>query len=459
MDFFKSVFTADRDPSDPQDPPSNSPEKQSQSVKQGEFLEQDDEKSSIDQSPSPNSSSSSGGVWSFGGLIKTITTKSDSVIQTYRRDLEEFSSELKKETSILREAIKDLPGSLEAGASVAQESLETVGQAIDEFGSSVWRGTAEIIIHGKDALLVDQDSDYSDLQNNGSSSRTAVRYSRFEAQIHVLQSDLNTYKEEAEDLGDFEKWKLGFSWDEKADEMDALLSENGVVEGIYGKLVPGVISPETFWLRYFYKVYKLKQMEDARVNLVKRAISGEDEEELSWEVDEEEEELKDSKNLLSVNAELEKKVKDEDQEMSAEKKPVGVSEKSSSDEVAEKDIVAEPVRIHGTEEKLSSETMTDSSEPKNDDSAAKSDEKSLEGKAEPGDSSKGSDFSVVSSQRSSHEEEDLGWDEIEDLGSNDEKKMTTVGSPNKIDIRKRLSAAEEGEDLNWDIEDDEPVKQ
>ncbi|KAG9457455.1 hypothetical protein H6P81_001963 [Aristolochia fimbriata] len=460
MNFFKSVF-ADPDPSDPQDSPSHSPKKQSQSVEQGEDLERDEGKSPIDESPSPKSDPTDGSVWSFGGLIKTITAKSETVIQTYRRDLEEFSSELKKETAILREAIKDLPGSLEVGASVAQESLETVGQAIDEFGSSVWRGTADIITHGKDALLVDQDSDSSDVQTYGSSSRTPVRYSRFEAQVRALQSESNTYSEAPEDLGDFEKWKSGFSLDEKVDEIDNLFSENGALRGIYDKLVPGVINHDTFWLRYFYKVCKLKQVEDARADLVKRAISGDDEEELSWEVDEEEEEevINGSTNQLSVIAERREKVKDEDHEISAEKKPVEVPEKNSGDEVADKVNIAEPVIVEVTEEKLPLESKTDSSGPNSDDSTAKADEKSLEGKAEPGDSSKDSDFSVVSSQRSSHEEEDLGWDEIEDPGSNDEKKMTSVGSPNKIDIRKRLSSAEEDEDLSWDIEDDEPVKQ
>ena len=53
------------------------------------------------------------------------------------------------------------------------------------------------------------------------------------------------------------------------------------------------------------------------------------------------------------------------------------------------------------------------------------------------------------------EEDDLGWDEIEDLSSIDEKKATHGGSPNRADVRKRLSATEEEEDLSWDIEDDD----
>lgn len=83
--------------------------------------------------------------------------------------------------------------------------------------------------------------------------------------------------------------------------------------------------------------------------------------------------------------------------------------------------------------------------------------------------SKDSDISVVSSQPSSRgEEEDLGWDEIEDLGSDDDEDVKkgkriegSSSSPsNKEELLKRLSVAEDDdEDLSWDIEDDdEPIK-
>ncbi|KHN37546.1 hypothetical protein glysoja_007249 [Glycine soja] len=66
-------------------------------------------------------------------------------------------------------------------------------------------------------------------------------------------------------------------------------------------------------------------------------------------------------------------------------------------------------------------------------------------------SCKDSDISVVSSQPSMPGEEDIGWDEIEDIESNDESK----GATSRIDLRKRLSVADEDEDLSWDIEDDD----
>lgn len=76
----------------------------------------------------------------------------------------------------------------------------------------------------------------------------------------------------------------------------------------------------------------------------------------------------------------------------------------------------------------------------------------MEVKADPAESSKGSDFSVVSSKPSSQEEDDLGWDEIEDLSCVDEKKFTARGSP--PDVRKRISIAQDDdEDLSWDVDD------
>ncbi|GFZ08939.1 BSD domain-containing protein [Actinidia rufa] len=348
MDFFKSVFSDDPEPSNPPNPPTSPPESQS---------DNQDLHRQPPPNPNPNPNPSIAGIanaWSFGGLIKTLATKSESVIETYRRDLEEFGSGLRKETAVIRDvagrAVKDLPASLEAGAAAAQESLESVGQAIDNIGITV----SEIIF-----------------------SR------RIDAQIRAIQCDLNTYCKEPEDLKEYNEWKLGFKLGEKGGQIGDLIEENGSIEEIYNEVVPGVVDEETFWSRYFYRVYKVKKAEEARAKIVKRVISGEEEEVLSWDVD------------------------DDDYE-------VGGGSKSKGDS---KERVEE------------------------------------EGSLEMGIDS----FKVESEEKSLTST--LGWDEIEDIGSTDEIKTSSSGSPNRSDLRKRLSAMEEEEDLGWNIEDDdEPVK-
>ena len=85
----------------------------------------------------------------------------------------EFGSRLKKETSVIREVasriVMDFLASLDTGASVPQESLELVGQAIDDISSSVWKSTAEIVTHGANKLFlaVAAGSDFDSDSNNG----------------------------------------------------------------------------------------------------------------------------------------------------------------------------------------------------------------------------------------------------------------------------------------------------
>lgn len=426
MNFFKSVFADDPEPAS--DPPHSAAHPDPG----------DDEPNH--RNPNPNA------AWSFGGLIKTLASKSESVIESYRRDIEEFGTGLKKETAVIRDvasrAVKDLPASLEVGASVAQDSLESVGQAIDDIGSSVWRGTAEIITHGRDALLAAEEHDIdspsdTNSQQLSSQSLSSQRYSRFDVQLRAIQCDENTYREEPEDLDGFSKWKLGFVLEDKSAEIENLSEGNGVMGEIYSKVVPNVVDHDTFWSRYFYRIHKLKLVEDARVNLVNRAIAGDEEEDLSWDIDDDEDDEEKS-NGSELKRELNK---ENSSESVMEQKIV---ENSQLEESLKKGVVHE----QAPDERVNSDGRSDS-----DKSETKSEKMISEGRTDS--------VSIVSSPPSLPEEEDLGWDEIEDIGSIDESKVGVSGSPaDKADLRKRLSAAEEDEDLTWDIEDDddEPAK-
>nr|GMD60250.1 BSD domain-containing protein 1-like [Ipomoea batatas] len=370
MDFFKSVFSEEPEnsDSDSENPPSSSNSQSSPGA----------------PDTNPNIPAIAN-AWTFGsGLLKTLASKSESVIQNYRRDLEEFSSGLKTETATIREAasrvVKDLPARLESGAAVVQESLETVGQAIDNIGST-----------GGDI----------NLQN-------LKPYSRIDAAIRAIQCDAKTYCEEPEESEDYREWKLGFVFEEKLEEIGDLVEGNIVIAEIYSEIVPRRVDRETFWSRYFYKVYCVKRAEEARARLVERAISGE--QELSWDVDDGEEE----NNKNGANSDIKKEIEESENE------------------------------------KRVSEGRFDDGESSSQKFEAKSEDKGCsEGK------NGNSDFSVPSS----HGEEDLGWDEIEDISSGDETKVAARVSPNKADLLKRLSMPDEEEDLTWDIEDDdEPIK-
>lgn len=431
MDFFKSVFADDPEISDTENARTSPSNSQSQP-----------------QSPNPNPNIPAiTNAWSFGStLFRTIASKSESVVQNYRRDLEEFSSGLKKETATIREvasrAVKDLPARLESGAAVAQESLESVGQAIDNIGSTV----SEIIAHGKESILLNEsDSDENSSRSLGRTSSleqilnlNAKPYSRIDATIKAIQCDAKTYCDEPEDVIDYNEWKLGFVLEEMSGEIEDLIKENGVIDEIYSEVVPSRFDQETFWCRYFYKVYRIRKADEARARLVKRAISGEEEEELSWDVDDEDnEDTEGSIRVASENVaeeEVEKKMDGLQVEDMARRSVSGEDEKETALETTSDGCVDEKGILAGRVDDGESRGDRGSSEGKNDNN---------------------SDFSVVSSQLSSHEGDDLGWDEIEDIASGDEIKVPERMSPSKADLSKRLSAAEDEEELSWDIEDDD----
>lgn len=433
MNFFKSILLEEPEPDNSDGSEPNSP--QNSSPKHQEVDTGNDESIA-----NPISVDGVGG-WSFGGLVKTLTTRSESVLETYRRDLKEFGSGLKKETDLFREvasrAVKELPASIEVGTS-----------AID----GVLKSTAEIISHGKDALLAPSDHDH---ESDASETQSSRVYNRFQSQLVTIQTDMRTYCEVPEDLDDYSKWQLGFVLDEKKEEIEKLVGD--ALEGMYKRVVPNEVDHDTFWYRYFYRVHKLKQQEDMRAKLVRRSLSVDDEEELTWDVDDDDdddEDVEEAKEKLERNVMENKELGNKDlpqiekKESSNEESKTGSSgvvdegkEKNANGVSADKGSVVETSSVNVSDEKVESVT--------------KSNEKVVDN----GESCKDSDVSVVSTQPSLQEEEDLGWDEIEDLGSNDEKKGSQGGSPNKSDAKKRLSAAEEDEDLSWDIEDDdEPLK-
>ncbi|TVU37486.1 hypothetical protein EJB05_10802, partial [Eragrostis curvula] len=460
MNFFKSIL-AEPDPEPASPPPEREPET--------------DAAGSASSPPAAAAAAPAAGGWGFGGLLKTLTSQSETVLEAYRRDLAEFGTGLRRETEVLRDA-----------AARAARDLPSSAHALD--------GLADIVAQGKDALsqvtaaaaaVPSSSAPHSDGgESEPSSGAGRVRYSRFEAQLRALQADPATFTADPEDAEDFAAWCKEFSLDEKKEEIEALCYDSDALEAMVDRLVPDSVESEVFWARYFYRVHKLKQQEDARVKLVKRVIAQEEDEDLSWDVDDEdEEEEEQQKEELPASQEPEQEIKHEDEKVEAGEEPkVEAVEEAAVAEKEHKNADDSQPVVSGTssvvvdeEEKGGLNEKKDADEPqpvvlgsslvivdeedKEEPSKSNIEEpgdKKEGAKHETSDSSKDSDYSMVSRQRTATEDEDLEWDEIEDLGEHEEKKDSTHGSTpaQKEELRKRLSVAEEDEDLSWDIEDD-----
>ncbi|KAJ0453765.1 putative BSD domain-containing protein [Helianthus annuus] len=455
MNFFKSILSDDPEPENTD----NNRNFNSDSPPNHQQTEKSESKhTDMDSASSGEVSGSTGGsLWSFGDLVKTITTRSESVLETYRRDLKEFGSGLRKESDLFREvanrAVKDLPNSIEVGAS-----------AID----GVLKSTVEIISQGTDVVLEPSDADDSVNNSvNSESVRSSRVYSRFESQLNAIQTDVRTYCDDPEDLDEYNKWKLGFVLSDMEGEIEKLIGGGGSVEEIYKKVVPNPVDDVSFWCRYFYRVNKLKQQEELRVHFVRRALSVDDEEELSWDVDDEEDETRlpeterkhnssDNSKTATSNA-----VDDDHVNKNSDVAVVNMndvpkvdqnheySKNGGEDRLDDKNGV-EAVKLSGggafAHQKVELMVKTDESLSDNQkaETVAKTDE------------------TLVCNEKSGKDlqaDEDLEWDEIGDIGEDDEKHVIQGETAKKGEFLKRVNIAEDDEDLSWDIEDDdEPVK-
>ena len=95
-----------------------------------------------------------------------------------------------------------------------------------------------------------------------------------------MQRDSSTYCDEPEDEDDFASWQEGFSLEKRKGDIEDLLSGNAFMQELQSRIVPLIVEQEVFWSRYFYRLHKLQQAEEARSNLVKRKCGGEGGEEV-----------------------------------------------------------------------------------------------------------------------------------------------------------------------------------
>ena len=140
------------------------------------------------------------------------------------------------------------------------------------------------------------------------------KYSRLAALVNSMQRDISTYCDEPADAKHFREWydrsffaqtssssssssssplppsvdvsdegdnadtgeatEIGANEKKKEKAIAAVLESNDFMTDLESKLVPSIVSRDTFWARYFYRLELLEEQENRRTELINRAATG-----------------------------------------------------------------------------------------------------------------------------------------------------------------------------------------
>ncbi|CAM0135011.1 hypothetical protein VKS41_000414 [Umbelopsis sp. WA50703] len=185
--------------------------------------------------------------------------------------------------------IQQLRDELAAGSKFAEQYLE-------KFGTDAVQTLSRAI-----TVVAPEDSEYADSEY-GLSSATEIQSgskriytSRKEAMLAELRTDKSYFlapptQEDEDDKKIHETFVAGFSVEEYTDEIAKLLQEHPELRQTMDELVPVQVSYHDFWLRYFYRSWKIDQEDEKRRQIVQGADAHDDEDDadFKWDSDDDE---------------------------------------------------------------------------------------------------------------------------------------------------------------------------
>uniref|UniRef100_G3MKG6 BSD domain-containing protein n=1 Tax=Amblyomma maculatum TaxID=34609 RepID=G3MKG6_AMBMU len=194
----------------------------------------------------------------WNSWLQTAKDKSTTAYEFFKRDLTEFSSTVQQDTAqavsstaaFVRDKLK-LDGE-NSVTTKAKEGLTSLIGSISEALSPTWDPADDelSVIHDNEVHPVD----------------------RWQACLHSILVDRNTYCHEPDSPPEvYENWLETFILNDHKEEIAEILLNHAEVQGLYDELVPGAVSHEEFWQRYFFRAFQLWQAEEELVNSVQQS--------------------------------------------------------------------------------------------------------------------------------------------------------------------------------------------
>lgn len=280
---------------------------------------------------------------------KSESTANEASIQGKKEDV---TAHPDRPESLPADIVKEAEGMLSRFRSEAAKRLKDIEKAEDAADEALLKFGANIRNFLSDAVSIAPPASGSEADTNAtvlfeskdSSGKKVVHATRFDAQLHVIHSSLDSFLKDPASP-QWEEWKPKFDVDKKTDAIAKHLEKHEELRTAMEKVVPEKVAYAAFWCRYYFLRHVIESEEQRRRELLKASTPA-DEEEVAWDEDSEEEDSEEDgsqeeeapKNKEHPKKdEVPKRAEDATKVQGAEKAEVPKKDRASGDNDSEED--------------------------------------------------------------------------------------------------------------------------
>jgi hypothetical protein len=164
-----------------------------------------------------------------------------------------------------------------------QKAEDAADEALLKFGSNVRNFLSDAVSIAPPASGSQAERDGTVLfESKDSSGKKVVHATRFDAQLHVIHSSLDSFLKDPASP-QWEEWKKSFDAEKKTDAIAKDLEKHEELRSAMEKCVPEKVDYPSFWCRYYFLRHVIESEEQRRREMLKGAstpANGEDE--VAW---------------------------------------------------------------------------------------------------------------------------------------------------------------------------------
>ncbi|KAL5114590.1 hypothetical protein ACEQ8H_007495 [Pleosporales sp. CAS-2024a] len=170
-----------------------------------------------------------------------------------------------------------------------EKAEDAADEALLKFGTNIRNFLA-------DAVSIAPPASGSEAEKNGtvlfeskdSSGKKVVHATRFDAQLHVIHSSLDSFLKDPASA-EWDKWKKDFDVEKKTDAIANDLEKHTELRTAMEKCAPEKVDYATFWERYYFLRHVIESEEQRRRDMLKASNPANDEE-VAWDEDSDDDE-------------------------------------------------------------------------------------------------------------------------------------------------------------------------